>query len=81
MPQIASWSLLPPAVRDHLVERMRDRNITLHDLNQLRLWIESKPSVPDGIWFKDFGSFKLCGEGPYPKTFLRAGQAAKGKQL
>jgi len=68
-------------VRDHLVERMRDRNITLHDLNQLRLWIESKPSVPDGIWFKDFGSFKLCGEGPYPKTFLRAGQAAKGKQL
>jgi hypothetical protein len=29
---------------------MRDRNISLDDLNQLRIWIESKPSVPDGLW-------------------------------
>jgi hypothetical protein len=34
-----------------------------------------------GRWFKDFGSFKLCGEGKYPKTFLLAGQAAMGEQL
>ncbi len=25
MPQIASWSRLPEAIRRHLVERMRDR--------------------------------------------------------
>jgi hypothetical protein len=31
--------------------------------------------------FKDFGSFKLCGEGKYPKTFLLKGQAAKGEEI
>jgi len=81
MPQIETWSRLPVAVRDHLTERMRDRNISLDDLNWLRLWIESKPNVTEGPWYRDFGSFKLCGEGKYPKTFLLAGQAAAGKKL
>jgi hypothetical protein len=81
MPQIETWSRLPPAIRDHLVVRMRDRNISLDDLNRLRLWIESKPEVPEGRWHKDFGSFKLCGQGKYPKTFLLAGQAADGDAL
>jgi len=40
---------MPPAVREHLVERMRDRNIGLEDLNRLRLWLESKPEVPEGL--------------------------------
>jgi len=81
MPQLESWSRLPKAVRDHLVERMRDRRISLNDLNKLRLWVESRPEVPDGPWYKDFASFKLCGEAGYPKTFLLPGQAAKGKKL
>ena len=81
MPQIDSWSRLPQPVRDHLIERMRDRKISLDDLNQLRLWIETKPNVPEGPWYKDFGSFKLCGEGALPKTFLLAGQVAKGRKL
>jgi hypothetical protein len=70
MPQIEKWSGLPAAIRDHLVERMHEREIGLDDLNQLRLWIESRPDVPEGLWYKDFGSFKLCGQGSYPKTFL-----------
>jgi len=81
MPQIATWSNLPAAVRAHLVERMHDRKISLQDLDRLRVWIESKPNVPEGPWCKDFGSFKLCGEGPYPKTFLLAGQVATGQEL
>jgi len=81
MPQIEIWPRLPPAIRDHLVDQMRDRKIGLDDLNQLRLWIESRPDVPDGPWYKDFGSFKLCGEGKYPKPFLLAGQAAEGQKL
>ena len=81
MPQIETWPRLPAAIREHLVERMRDRNISLPDLNQLRLWMETKPEVPEGLWYKDFGSFKLCGEGKYPKTFLLPGHAAKGKKL
>jgi hypothetical protein len=81
MPKIEQWARLPAALRAHLIERMRDRSITLADLNQLRLWIESDPDVPKGPWYKDFGSFKLCGEGPYPKTFLLTGQPARGTKL
>ena len=47
MPKIASWSNMPTAIRQHLIERMRERNIGLDDLNRLRLWIESQPEVPD----------------------------------
>jgi hypothetical protein len=79
--KIETWSRLPPAIRAHLVERMHDRNISLEDLSQLRLWIEARPEVPTGQWYKDFGSFKLCGEGKYPKTFLLPGQLAQGQKL
>jgi hypothetical protein len=60
---------------------MRDRAISITDLNQLRLRIDSQPEVPEGDWYKDFGSFKLCGYGSYPKTFLHHDQAAKGEAL
>lgn len=81
MPRSASWDRLPAAVRQYLVDRMRDSAISLIDLNQLRLWIESRPEVPEGDWYKDFGSFKICGQGSFPKTFLVRGQAAKGEAL
>jgi len=81
MPPIETWPRIPAAIRDHLVERMHDRNISLNDLNRLRVWLETKPNVPEGPWFKDFGPFKLCGEGKYPKTFLLAGQTATGEKL
>jgi len=32
MPQIEKWSGLPAAIRDHLVERMHEREIGLDDL-------------------------------------------------
>jgi hypothetical protein len=75
------WTNLPPALRDHLFDRLRDRKITTEDLYQLKLWRESEPDAPDGLWFKDFGSFKVCGEGQYPKTFLLRGQAARGQKI
>lgn len=81
MPRIARWKDLPAGVRDHLTERMRERAISLADVNQLRIWIASEPGVPEGDWYKDFGSFKICARGSYPKTFLIAGQAAKGMAL
>ena len=80
MPKI-QWNDLPPALRDHLFERLRERQITADDLWQLKIWRESEPEAPDGPWYKDFGSFKICGEGPYPKTFLLRGQPARGKRL
>jgi hypothetical protein len=81
MPRIARWNNLPENVRDHLIDRMHDRAISVADLNQLRLWIDSQPEVPEGDWYKDFGSFKICGSGSYPKTFLLHNQAAKGEAL
>ncbi len=81
MPKIARWENFPEGVRRHLVDRMRDRAISIADLNQLRLWIDTSPEVPVDDWFKDFGSFKICGRGPLAKTFLLRGQAAKGEKL
>ena len=68
MPTI-QWTKLPPALRNHLFDRLHDRQITVEELYQLKLWRESEPEAPEGEWFKDFGSFKICGQGKYPKTF------------
>jgi hypothetical protein len=72
MPKLETWRNLPDAVGAHLVQRMRERNVSIDDLNRVRIWIESKPEVPVGLWFKDFGSFKLCSEGRYPKESVSA---------
>lgn len=80
MPKI-QWTDLPPDLRDHLFERARERQISIEHLYKLKLWRESEPDAPDGPWYKDFGSFKICGEGQYPKTFLLRGQAAKGQEI
>lgn len=63
MPKVESWNNLLPGVRQHPAERMRDRLVSTKDLNQLRVWVESNPEVPLGDWYKDFGSFEICGEG------------------
>ena len=80
MPKI-QWTDLPFNLRDHLMDRVRTREISLSELDRLRQWQESGPDAPEGEWWKDFGSFKLCGEGKYPKTFLLKGQSAKGKEI
>jgi len=80
MPKI-DWTNLPPALRRHLISRVAERGITGEDLYELKSWIATNPDAPEGLWYKDFGSFKICGEGKYPKTFLLRGQAAKGERL
>jgi len=80
MPKI-QWTNLPTALGDHLFERLAERKITIEDLYRLKVWRESEPNAPQGAWYKDFGSFKICGEGQYPKTFLLRGQVARGEKL
>jgi transposase InsO family protein len=75
------WTDLPPALREHLFDRLADRKIAVEDLYQLKLWRESEPEAPDGPWFRDFGTFKVCGDGRFPKTFLLRGQTARGMKL
>jgi hypothetical protein len=72
MPRI-QWTGLSAALRDH--------RISAADLHELKVWRESEPEAPEGAWYKDFGSFKICGFGKYPKTFLLREQSAKGQKL
>src|ERR1017187_6784326 len=60
MPRI-DWTSLPRAVRKHLEDRARTRELTAQDLMRLMEWVLSNPEVPDEPWCKDFGAFKLVG--------------------
>ena len=80
MPKIR-FADLPRGVWQHLLERVREREIALADLARLQEWVKSGPNAPDGDWYKDFGSFRLCGSGEYPKTVLTKGMAALGQEI
>jgi hypothetical protein len=51
MPKIENWDNLPKSVREHLIDRMRDRAISIADLNQLTMpdqvtsWIVGKQEL------------------------------------
>jgi hypothetical protein len=72
------FSDLPPVLWKHLLRRVEERRIPLEDLERLRVWARSQPEAPDGDWYKDFGSFVLCGSGAYPKTVLSVGMKPYG---
>jgi hypothetical protein len=63
------------------MERVDQRQIPLADLLRLQDWVRTQPNVPEGDWYKDFGSFMLCGSGQYPKTFLPKGMKPYGSQI
>ena len=65
----------------HLRQRAQERHISAEDLFALAKWKAADPDAPDGDWYKDFGTFKLCGKGKFATTFLTAGQVARGKRL
>ena len=79
MPKL-QWEKLPRKKWAHLRDRMRERKISERDLFELAKWKSLDQDVPDGPWYKDFGSFRLCGTGRYPNTFLTAGQTARGQE-
>jgi hypothetical protein len=60
---------------------VEQRRIPLADLDCLQEWVKTQPHAPTGDWYKDFGSFKLCGSGEYPKTFLTKEMKAHGAKL
>jgi len=81
VPQIETWPRFPAAIRDHLVERMRDRKISLQDLNQLRLWIESRPEVPEEPGTKILARSNCTAKASTQQPFLLSGQTAIGRKL
>jgi hypothetical protein len=80
MPKI-QWDNLPKEKWTHLRERAKERKISMEDLFELAEWKSQDPDVPDGDWYKDFGTFKLRGTGRLPSTFLMSGQPTRGKRL
>lgn len=75
------FSDLPREVWRHLLNRVEQREISLRDLERLQVWAKSAPFAPDGDWYKDFGSFILCGSGEFPKTVLIRGMKPYGNPI
>jgi hypothetical protein len=80
LPKI-QFSDLPRGVWHHLLQRVDERCISINDLQSLQTWVRTGPSAPDGDWYKDFGSFMLCGTGKLPKTVLEKGMKPFGKPI
>ena len=80
MPRIQR-SNLPRPLFDHLLDRIKSRQITADQLGLLAEWLDTNPEVPEGKWFKRFPGMTVCGQGQLIKTFLQPGQAALGKEL
>jgi hypothetical protein len=80
MPKIRRRDL-PPTLLDHLLERIRSREISADQLGELATWLDTEPEVSTGKWFKRFPGMIVCGEGELVKTFLRTGQAPIGDEL
>ena len=80
MPKVRRRNV-PRTVLDHLLDRIRDREIPAEQLGLLAEWLDTEPEVPAGKWFKRFPGMVVCGEGELVKTFLRFGQAPVGEDL
>jgi hypothetical protein len=71
----------PPALFQHLLDRIQRRKIPATQLELLAKWLDTEPEVPEGQWYKRFSGMTVCGEGELIKTFLLAGQSAKGARV
>jgi len=72
---------LPPALFQHLLDRIRDRSISADQLGLLAVWLDRQPEVPADRWFKRFPGMIVCGEGELVKTFLTPSQAPVGREI
>jgi len=80
MPKVRRQNV-PSALLSHLLERIREREISPEQLGLLAEWLDQNPEVSSGQWFKRFPGMTVCGEGELVKTFLRPGQAPIGQMV
>ena len=80
MPKI-QFRNLPDELRGHILQPIDERAVKFNDLVRLQQWVASEPIAPEGNWYKDFGSFKLCGTGEFPKTVLIKGMKPFGDEI
>ena len=79
MPRVRRQNL-PPALFQHLLDRIQSRRIPATELELLAKWLDTEPEVPEGQWYKRFSGMTVCGEGDLIRTFL-PGQSIKGKRV
>lgn len=65
----------PAAIKQHLIERIRDRRFLPSMAQELADWLGTRPSAPDpqespAGWHRRFSSFTVCGEGEFIKTLF-----------
>jgi hypothetical protein len=65
----------PAVIKQHLVERIRDRRFQPGMAQEFANWLRTRPSAPDLIespkgWHRKFSSFTVCGEGEFVKTLF-----------
>jgi hypothetical protein len=72
---------VPPALFQHLLDRIQTRKIPASQLELLAKWLDSEPEVPEGQWYSRFSGMTVCGEGELIKTFLLPSQAPKGRHI
>jgi hypothetical protein len=80
VPKVRRHSL-PPALFQHLLDRIYSRKIPATQLELLAKWLDTEPDVPEGQWYKRFPGMTVCGDGDLIKTLLLPGQAAKGERV
>ncbi|MCO5166957.1 MAG: hypothetical protein M9894_11390 [Planctomycetes bacterium] len=80
MPRVRRQNL-PPALFQHLLDRVQERRIAADQLVLLARWLDEAPEVPAGEWYRRFPGMTVCGEGELIKTFLLPGQAPRGKKV
>ena len=80
MPNVRRQSI-PPPVLEHLLDRIRLREISADQLNSLVEWLDTKPQVPDGDWFKRLSGMVVCGRGELVLTFLTTNQVPFGDEI
>jgi hypothetical protein len=80
MPRVRRQNV-PPALFQHLLDRVQGRKIPASQLELLAKWLDGEPEVPAGQWYKRFSGMTACGEGELIKVFLLPGQAPKGRRI
>jgi hypothetical protein len=80
MPKIRRQNL-PPALLQHLLDRIKSREISADQLGLFAEWLDTEPEVPNEKWFKRFPAMIACGEGELVKTFLTRDQIPIGTEI
>jgi hypothetical protein len=80
MPKIRRRNL-PPALLNHLLDRIRLRQISAEQLGLFADWLDLEPDVPESKWFRRFSGMIVCGEGELVKTFLTPDQSPTGTEV